>query len=157
MERCDTVRIASLGLEIAPVIFKLVSAFGFFISYLMAEDLSERWKFLKLTEEEENIVIEINRNEEEEGRSWLVGKLHTEKPFSKNALKATMKLIWKLSRDVDIMDLENDLFLFKFENEIDKGRVLDGAPWTFDKLLLMLQEFNGDSWPEEYVFKYVPF
>lgn len=55
------------------------------------------------------------------------------------------------------MDLENDLFLFKFENEIDKGRVLDGAPWTFDKLLLMLQEFNGDSWPEEYVFKYVPF
>lgn len=70
----------------------------------MAEDLSERWKFLKLTEEEENIVIEINRNEEEEGRSWLVGKLHTEKPFSKNALKATMKLIWKLSRDVDIMD-----------------------------------------------------
>ncbi|XVF73261.1 hypothetical protein PTKIN_Ptkin12aG0187600 [Pterospermum kingtungense] len=43
---------------------------------------------------------------------------------------ATMKIIWRVSRDVEILALENNLFLFKFQCDRDKERILEGGGWT---------------------------
>lgn len=119
----------------------------------MAEELSEKWKSLKLTEEEEDDIIEADMPEKDKeavGRNWLVGKLLTLKPFGKFALMGTMKLLWKLSRGVETQALEDNLFLFKFKDVRDKERVKEGCPWAFDNHLLMLQDFIGELRPEEY-------
>ncbi|XVF58583.1 hypothetical protein PTKIN_Ptkin07bG0077600 [Pterospermum kingtungense] len=112
----------------------------------MEEELSDMWRSLSLTEDEE-IDIEAEDSLENEstsgGRNWLVGKLVTSRPFNKEAMMGTMKAIWKLNREVEIMTLEENLFLFKFQGKKDKARVLDGAPWTFDKHLLLFHEFKA--------------
>ncbi|XVF43853.1 hypothetical protein PTKIN_Ptkin02bG0073300 [Pterospermum kingtungense] len=68
-------------------------------------------------------------------------------------MMGTMKAIWKLSREVHIMAIEDNLFLFKFHEQRDKVRVMEGAPWSFDKQMLLFQEFISDLRPEEYVFQ----
>ncbi|XVF71647.1 hypothetical protein PTKIN_Ptkin12aG0056100 [Pterospermum kingtungense] len=55
------------------------------------------------------------------------------------------------------MALEENLFLFKCQDEKDKARVLSSAPWTFNKQLILFQEFKGELRPEDYVFKRAPF
>ncbi|XVF47816.1 hypothetical protein PTKIN_Ptkin03bG0141300 [Pterospermum kingtungense] len=81
-----------------------------------------------------------------------MGKLLTRRPFNKEAFMETMKAIWKITNEVEIMAIEENLFLFKFQGARDKERVLEGAPWSFDKSLLLFQEFNGALRPDEYVF-----
>ncbi|XVF88703.1 hypothetical protein PTKIN_Ptkin19aG0071600 [Pterospermum kingtungense] len=113
----------------------------------MEESLNVAWKLLTLTEEEEiDIVIddykELDENEQE--KKWLVGKLLTTRPFNKEAMIGTLKVIWKLSREVEIIVLEENLFLFKFQDVKDKERVLNGAPWTFDKQLILFQAYKSE-------------
>ncbi|XVF67325.1 hypothetical protein PTKIN_Ptkin10aG0112000 [Pterospermum kingtungense] len=121
----------------------------------MADELSNIWKVLNLIEEEkDNIRTEDDSidNTTTLTKNWLVGKLHTNRPFNKTALMGTMKVIWKLMDEVEITALEENLFLFKFSGSKDKERVLEGAPWSFDKHMLLFQDFKGELKPEEYVF-----
>ncbi|OMO55042.1 hypothetical protein COLO4_36224 [Corchorus olitorius] len=65
----------------------------------MADELVGQWKNLKLTEEEDEDVIDdisISEDGDEGQKPWLVGKLYTRKPFNKQALINTMKNIWRL-------------------------------------------------------------
>ncbi|XVF80457.1 hypothetical protein PTKIN_Ptkin15bG0075100 [Pterospermum kingtungense] len=126
----------------------------------MAESLNATWKLLTLIEEEEiDIVIdnykELDENEQE--KKWLVGKLLTTRPFNKEAMIGTLKVTWKLSREAKIIVLEVNLFLFKFQDMKDKERVLNGAPWTFDKQLILFQAYKGELRLEEYVFQSTTF
>ncbi|XVF48509.1 hypothetical protein PTKIN_Ptkin03bG0196300 [Pterospermum kingtungense] len=87
---------------------------------IMAEELDVLWKVLRLTEdEEENIETADDTNESRlgKGKTWLIGKLLTTRPFNKDAMMATMKIIWKLSQEVEIVALEENLFLFKFQRD----------------------------------------
>ncbi|XVF52634.1 hypothetical protein PTKIN_Ptkin05aG0034000 [Pterospermum kingtungense] len=62
---------------------------------------------------------------------------------------ATLKLIWKLSKEVEIVALEENLLLFKFQGEWDKARILEGASWSFDKQRLLMHEFVTDWRPDD--------
>ncbi|XWS60811.1 hypothetical protein CRYUN_Cryun07bG0069500 [Craigia yunnanensis] len=41
---------------------------------------------------------------------------------------------------------------FKFASKSDKHRILDGSPWSFDKHLLVLKDYDGNLRPTNYVF-----
>ncbi|XVF26514.1 hypothetical protein REPUB_Repub14bG0023300 [Reevesia pubescens] len=47
---------------------------------------------------------------------------------------------------------ETKAWLVALMLKADKIRVLEGSPWTFDKHLLVLKEFDGDLRPEDYRF-----
>ncbi|XVF74751.1 hypothetical protein PTKIN_Ptkin13bG0136800 [Pterospermum kingtungense] len=64
----------------------------------------------------------------------------------------TLKGVWKLNRDVEVIVLEENLFLFNFLTLKDKERILEGALWLFDKHLLMFQDFNGELPPDKHKF-----
>ena len=49
-------------------------------------------------------------------------------------------------------ELETNLWLFKFEEEDDKNRVLTGRPWSYDRHMLVLNEFHGHCPPSQMVF-----
>ncbi|XVF50108.1 hypothetical protein PTKIN_Ptkin04bG0068900 [Pterospermum kingtungense] len=70
---------------------------------------------------------------------------------------ATMKMVWKISRDVEISEVEDMIFFVQVCRVKDVERVKKGSPWSFDKQLIMLQEFNGDLRPEEYRWNRVAF
>lgn len=46
-------------------------------------------------------------------------------------------------------DLEDNLFQFEFKDVVDKEIVLANSPWSFDKKLVVLKEFRGDSQPSQ--------
>lgn len=86
-----------------------------------------------------------------------MGKLLTKRSFIKNGMMSTFKAVWRITRDVEIQSIEDNLFLFKFVNLIDKQRILDGSLGTYDRHLLLLQDFDGDKRPSNFSFMYAPF
>ncbi|KAL0016623.1 hypothetical protein SO802_003692 [Lithocarpus litseifolius] len=80
----------------------------------MAKDLEVLWQRLSLTEEEdENIVLGSN---------------------STNAAK---------ERGVQIMEIEEEIYMVEFGDEKDKKKVLEMSPWSYEKQLILLHDFDG--------------
>ncbi|KAK2973210.1 hypothetical protein RJ640_024497 [Escallonia rubra] len=50
-----------------------------------------------------------------------------------------------------------NLILVQFFHRLDKQRVMEGSPWSFDKQLLILKEYDGDTQPSEIDLKCSPF
>ena len=62
----------------------------------MAEELKGIWRLLTITEEEkDNVKTEgLHGNEDLTAKkSWLVGKLLTNRPFNKDAMLGTLEII----------------------------------------------------------------
>ncbi|XVF20497.1 hypothetical protein REPUB_Repub12eG0005600 [Reevesia pubescens] len=121
----------------------------------MAEDLEKLWSNMNLMVEKQD-GLKLEEDDElrsiEKGRCWLVGRLHTKRHFNNDYFMATMKIVWRLSKEVTILPLEANLFLFKFKNMANKKWVLDGALWSFDKQLLLFQDDKIELKPEDYQF-----
>ena len=60
---------------------------------------------------------------------------------------------WKLSKEVNISELDDDLFLVEFGDERDKKRIMDMSPWSYEKQLVIIQEFEGELMPREMELK----
>ena len=126
----------------------------------MDANLEGIWSSLKLTEDEKEMVVTDNDNDnsgKKEGRSSLVGKLLTQRPFNKDAMIGTLKVVWKVSKKVVVTVLDSNLFLFKFDNMRDKQRIIEGSPWSFNKNLIVFKDYNGDLRGSDYQFDIAPF
>ncbi|KAL5762201.1 hypothetical protein ACOSP7_018465 [Xanthoceras sorbifolium] len=44
-----------------------------------------------------------------------------------------------------VENVKENVFVFQFQNQVDKRRVLMGGPWSFDKCLIVLEEPLGDG------------
>ncbi|XVF40683.1 hypothetical protein PTKIN_Ptkin01aG0134300 [Pterospermum kingtungense] len=94
----------------------------------MAKELAGIWHLLTITDEERDTVEvggvwdSVDRPEE---KSWLMAKLLTNRPFNKDAMLNTFRVVWSLARDFKVLVLETNLFLFNSASIYDKNRVLD--------------------------------
>ncbi|KAL0011706.1 hypothetical protein SO802_006814 [Lithocarpus litseifolius] len=52
---------------------------------------------------------------------------------------------------------EVDLFLVEFGDGKDKRKDLDMSQWSFEKQLVIIQEFEGEQTPKEMELKWSPF
>ena len=50
---------------------------------------------------------------------------------------------WKISFGLTIREMGEILFVFYFGNELENDRVLKKQPWSFNKSMLVLNEFDG--------------
>ncbi|XP_057443937.1 uncharacterized protein LOC130736106 [Lotus japonicus] len=51
-------------------------------------------------------------------------------------MKTKLSNTWRLIGEFDLLDVDNDFFLVKFDREEDKKKVIDGGPWViFDHYL----------------------
>ena len=126
----------------------------------MAEELEQLWKKLSFTEDEdEGIVLGGNstRTTKEVGKNCLVMKILTQRSINIEALRKTMRMVWRTNKLVQISEIEEDLFLVEFGDPKDKKKVLEMCPWSFEKNLVLLQEFSGDLVPKEIDLKWSPF
>ena len=65
------------------------------------------------------------------------------------AMKNALCNVWKSIFGMSNKEVRDRLYIFKFENQMDKERVLMRQPWTFNKSLFVLQDFDGRIKPEE--------
>ena len=58
---------------------------------------------------------------------------------------------------MQISEVEEDLFLVEFGDSKDKKKVMDMCPWSYDKQLVLIQDFDGKLTPKEIEIKWAPF
>ncbi|KAI8016081.1 Uncharacterized protein LOK49_LG05G01337 [Camellia lanceoleosa] len=121
----------------------------------MATPLDDLITKMALTKEEEEAVEGgDNHLKPAEDKSWLclVGTVLAMRPFNLEALRTTMESVWNPSKGMRTKVIKKNLFLFQFNHIIDKRRVLQNGPWSFDKNIILLKEVT-DSWqPSQIAF-----
>ncbi|MBA0617812.1 hypothetical protein Godav_027231 [Gossypium davidsonii] len=100
---------------------------------------------LSLDKEEEDILQaqgdpDLINNEESLS---LVGCFLTASIIHYPAMKSTLANLWHPVKGVQIRDLGEKRYLFKFFHVIDMERVIKGTPWTFNNHLLILHKLQG--------------
>ena len=126
----------------------------------MAEVLEAMWSKLSFTEEKgEGIELGNNSTKvaKEVGKNCAIMKIMTHRCISLDTLRKNLSMLWKTNKWVNISELEADLFLVEFGDGKDKKKVLDMSPWSFEKQLVIIQEFEGEQTPKEMEVKWSPF
>ena len=86
----------------------------------MEQDLIEGTKHMRLTKDEEVQIVVLGEDKAEmleECALSMVGRLLTNRKQNQRALKNTLRLAWKASLDLRIVEVGNDIYQFKFSNE----------------------------------------
>ncbi|OMO90520.1 reverse transcriptase [Corchorus capsularis] len=128
---------------------------------MVGEALTNMCSQLSLQEgEKEKVVIDNSWVDGEDGnvvRHYLLGKLMLKKPVNVEGLRNVMYQAWRLEGDLIVQEVGVRLFLFQFEDPLEKDRVLVSQPWSFKKVLLVLKEYDGVLPPESVQFNKCPF
>ena len=93
----------------------------------MADDLEEMWRQFSLTEEEQlevAIAKEWVDDISEKSRYCLLGKIVMRKNVNMEAMKMVFVKLWKIKVGISIREVGKKLFIFQFEDEVEKDRVL---------------------------------
>lgn len=94
--------------------------------------------------EEEDVVVAIDEETLNDGRveaeNLLIGKLLTDKSYSKKALKNVIRHLCNVQKGLEINELQDSMLKFCFGSKEEKKKVLDNEPWLFDKALLSLSD-----------------
>ena len=126
----------------------------------MSKELEVLWKKLSFTKEEDE-GIELGSSStkvaKEIGKNCVVMKIMTHRSISLDALRKNLRMLWKTNKGVNISKLEADLFLVEFGDRKDKKKVLDMCPWSYEKQLVLIQDFEGELTPKEIELKWSPF
>jgi hypothetical protein len=79
----------------------------------------------------------------QQGNSCLIGKIWVGKRVNRESFISVFKRIWRTEKEVGFKEVQPNVWIFEFSKETDKIRVLKGRPWSFDRSLLALSEFDG--------------
>ncbi|KAF2323496.1 hypothetical protein GH714_035733 [Hevea brasiliensis] len=97
--------------------------------------------------------IEFEENEvaavEEDFSLCLVGRFLTDSPIRFQFMKQTMASLWRPTEGMSAKEIAEGLFLFKFYHAVDRDRVLDMGPWTFNSHLLLIDKVDGYDDPRD--------
>lgn len=125
----------------------------------MEEELESWWQKLSLTEEEDE-KIALGRNStkaaKEVGLCCLVMKILSRRSIGIDALRKNLRMVWKPNKGIQISEIDDEMFMVEFGDEKDKMKVLELCSWSYDKQLILLQEFKGDQ-PKEILLQWSPF
>ncbi|KAK4422676.1 hypothetical protein Salat_1850100 [Sesamum alatum] len=88
---------------------------------------------------------------------YLVGRILGRRSFNFEALKHTLTNSFNVIKGLEIRLIENGRLLFKFAHTLDRKRVIDGGPWSFEKNLLVLKAVEGDDDPVQTDLNWIDF
>ncbi|XP_042958006.1 uncharacterized protein LOC122293492 [Carya illinoinensis] len=110
------------------------------------EDLEEKWKDLKLRDEEK-MVIEIDEEVPSDllikEQRTLLEKFCSNRLISKEVVENTLAKVWRISKQAQFTEVSPNIFAIVLDNIANKQKVWSGRPWLFDNQLLVLKEFDG--------------
>ena len=69
----------------------------------------------------------------------------------------TFTQLWRTTNGFRIRNQGNNIVLFVFDNLSNVEKILKGQPWSFDKHLIVMQRYTGDTPVQELEFKKIPF
>ena len=84
----------------------------------------------------------------EAGKNCIVMKVLTQHNVNVEALKKNMRMLWKPNKGLQVSEIEDNLFLAKFGDSRDKKKVMEMRPWSYEKQLVLMREFEGELVPK---------
>jgi hypothetical protein len=88
--------------------------------------------------------------------SQALGKLLSEKPPFIEGMEVALGRLWCPLRGIHIKEMGENVFLFSFLQASGKSKALDEGQWTFNKDLLVMQDFDPNKALEDYEFNEIP-
>jgi hypothetical protein len=122
------------------------------------EGVEGKLKKLQLSEAEKK-GIRIGRKQvcsSKVSKLQAVGKLISDKPARAEHVGRALGAVWSPFAGVECKDLGKNHFLFSFHQAADKNKALDAGPWTFNRDLLVMEDFVPSKTIDEYEFKMIP-
>lgn len=113
---------------------------------------------IKMKDKDDICVWEDEGDTEEEERLTfgLIGRLWSDRILNPDAFMTTIKNVRVTQHGVDINMIGKNTFQFQFYHWKDKEKVLNGQPWQFDKVALLLAEMNDANKPSDIQFFVLP-
>jgi hypothetical protein len=123
----------------------------------MTDDIDELWTRMRISSREEHLVDFDGETEADTGLTEvehsLVARLQTNKPFNKEALKGSLRQLWKCRGGPTFTDLGENLLLAVFPDRAELQKVIAKGPWSFDKKLILTKVLNDDTNTSEIQFR----
>ncbi|XP_060961909.1 uncharacterized protein LOC133032093 [Cannabis sativa] len=113
-------------------------------------DWMDQYAHMNIEDEEEGVLIAEDQSEEVQAfddRWCLVGKFLTNRTFDFDAMRHTLASLWQPGKGVYIKELDTNRYLFQFYHEIDIQAVIDGSPWTFNRMPLVFHRLKRGEDP----------
>jgi hypothetical protein len=87
----------------------------------------------------------------------LIGKIWAGKRVNKEGFITVFKRIWRTEGEVFFKEIQPNVWMFDFSLETDKLKVLEGRPWSYDRFILALLDFDGSIPSSQWNFTTSPF
>ncbi|XP_057444656.1 uncharacterized protein LOC130736902 [Lotus japonicus] len=88
---------------------------------------------------------------------WAVGKLLYRGDFQVRSLRSVLQKLWGSSHHVDIREVAQNLFLFRFHNTRERNFAVRGGPWLFNRFNVVLQPFRVHEIPSQVPLDRAPY
>uniref|UniRef100_A0A803NFE8 Uncharacterized protein n=1 Tax=Cannabis sativa TaxID=3483 RepID=A0A803NFE8_CANSA len=112
-------------------------------------------------EEEETGGLQYGVNDDDlseiDDRWCLMGRFITDREIDFLAMQHKMASLWRPGRGLYVKELEPNLYLFQFYHEVDIGRVIEGSPWTFDRIQFVFKRLRSGENPRSVVLNSLDF
>lgn len=113
------------------------------------EDLGKQWDDFHIEDEEKGISFEDTEDLQDEidARWCLVGKLLSDRLADFEAVRNVMAALWRPGKGMFVKELDVNRYLFQFFHEVDIQRTIEGTPWTFNKIPLVIERLKHGENP----------
>ncbi|XP_030479412.2 uncharacterized protein LOC115696660 [Cannabis sativa] len=123
-------------------------------------EMETEYQNMNMGEDEDGFLMyegETEDLEEFDDRWCLVGRFLTERTIDFQAMQHKMASLWRPVRGLFVKELDPNRFLFQFYHEMDIERVIEGSPWTFDRVPLVFERLKSGDNPRMVVLNHLDF
>lgn len=96
------------------------------------------------------------RDQRSSESNMVIGKIISSKGFNKRSVIATIRKGWNLGEETEIVEMDDEAFVFSFKNMKEKHRLLRGRPWTIQGSLMSIQPWDEYMVVQEVDFRLTP-
>ena len=119
------------------------------------EDLAAIWDNLSLSEKEQpGYTMRADHRTRE---YMLAAKFLTSRFLPMEAVAKMFKQLWRSTNGFKIRHIGDHKCLFVSNNLHDADRIIKNQPWSFDKYLVVIQRYDGESPARELIFNKATF
>ena len=129
---------------------------SFYFIYLETmEDLTKSWSCLTLSENEGS-GLRLTE-EQAELEHILAVKFLTKHALNIDAITKTFAPLWRAKNGFKIQKEGDRVVLFTFDDKSELEKIVAAKPWSFDKHIMVLQNYDKEVDLTEMEFKWVMF
>uniref|UniRef100_A0A803QRE7 CCHC-type domain-containing protein n=1 Tax=Cannabis sativa TaxID=3483 RepID=A0A803QRE7_CANSA len=109
----------------------------------------EIFRFQIEEEDLEEVAVITGRGDDGIDDRWcLVGRFLSNRLIDFEKMQNILASLWQPGMGMFVKQLDNNRFLFQFYHEVDIQKVINGSPWTYDRMQLIIERLRVGGDPK---------